>query len=325
MKVLVTGSSGFIGSHLVQTLVEAGHQVRALVHYNGAGRRGHLDDLSADHLKSVEIVHGDVTDNAQMHSLVSGCDAVCHLAALIGIPYSYEAPYSYNSTNVGGTLNMLEACRRVGIGRLIITSTSEVYGTAQYSPIDELHPLQGQSPYSASKIGADKFAESYFRSFDLPVVTLRPFNTYGPRQSARAIIPTVLTQALSGASEIRLGNLTPMRDLTFVKDTARAFCLALTAPGIEGETIHFGNGDAISIGDLAKLCLDVTGSKASIVTDAERHRPDKSEVGLLLCNPDKAAAKIGWQPSVTLREGLAQTTDWLVSRLHHYRPGEYAV
>ena len=325
MKVLVTGSSGFIGSHLVETLVEAGHQVRALVHYNGAGRRGHLDELSPEKLAGVEIVHGDVTDSAQMHTLVSGCDAVCHLAALIGIPYSYEAPYSYSATNVGGTLNVLEACRRAGTSRLIITSTSEVYGTAQYSPIDELHPLQGQSPYSASKIGADKFAESYFRSFDLPVVTLRPFNTYGPRQSARAIIPTVLTQALSGASEIRLGNLTPLRDLTFVKDTARAFFLALTTPGIDGETIHFGNGDAISVGDLARLCLDVTGSTATIVSDATRHRPDKSEVGLLLCNPEKAASKIGWHPEITLREGLSQTADWLASRLHHYRPGEYAV
>ena len=225
-KVLVTGAGGFIGSNVVEELVSAGYDVRALVHYNGRGDWGMLGQLSSDVLRSIEVLSGDVTDAAMVRSLVKGCDAVCHLAALIGIPYSYLAPASYVSTNVIGTMNILEACRDTCVQRIVVTSTSEVYGTAQYAPIDELHPLQAQSPYSASKIGADKLAESFFRSFDLPVVTLRPFNTYGPRQSARAIIPTVLTQALSGSKRIELGSLEPKRDLTFVHDTAR-FALPL--------------------------------------------------------------------------------------------------
>jgi dTDP-glucose 4,6-dehydratase len=229
------------------------------------------------------------------------------------------------ATNVNGTLNVLEACRAAKVGRLVVTSTSEVYGTARYTPIDEAHPLQGQSPYSASKIAADKLAEAYFCSFDLPVVTLRPFNTYGPRQSARAVIPTVLTQALAGAAEIRLGNLEPKRDLTFVEDTARAFLLAAETPGIEGEVIHFGQGEAVRVGDLAQRCLEAAGSKARLVSEVERQRPAKSEVGLLLCNAAKARSLLKWSPTVGLDEGIARTLGYLREHLAEYRASGYVV
>jgi len=325
MKILVTGAGGFIGSHLVERLVAVGHDVRALVRYNGRGDHGHLKGLPEDTRSAIEIVAGDVTDASQVRRMVKGCDAVCHLAALIGIPYSYEAPRSYADTNIYGTLNILEACRDSDVRRVVVTSTSEVYGTAQYAPIDEKHPLQGQSPYSASKIGGDKLAESFFTSFDLPVVTLRPFNTFGPRQSARAIIPTVLTQAISGAEEIQLGSLDPQRDLTFVTDTAEGFRLALETDSIEGETIHFGSGKAVTIGELAQRCLDVVGSKAKIVTSSDRVRPAKSEVGLLLCNPEKAGKLLKWTPQVTLDQGLAQTADYLRERIADYQIGKYAV
>lgn len=325
MKILVTGAGGFIGSHLVERLVSAGHDVRALVRYNGRGDQGHLKALPDELRTSLEVVTGDITDASYMRRLVDGCDAVCHLAALIGIPYSYEAPRSYVDTNVLGTLNILEACRDANTSRVVITSTSEVYGTARYAPIDEAHPLQGQSPYSASKIGADKLAESFFNSFDLPVVTLRPFNTFGPRQSARAIIPTVLTQAISGVTEIQLGSLDPQRDLTFVSDTAEGFRLAVETPGIEGQTIHFGSGKAVTIGDLAQRCLDVVGSSAKIVSANDRIRPAKSEVGLLLCNPEKANTLLGWKPQVTLDEGLARTADYLQRNLAAYDPLRYTV
>jgi len=284
-----------------------------------------LKTVPEDVRSAIEIVSGDVTDASQVRRLVQGCDAVCHLAALIGIPYSYEAPRSYVETNVLGTLNILEACRDSNIRRVVVTSTSEVYGTTRYTPIDEVHPLQGQSPYSASKIGADKLAESFFTSFNLPVVTLRPFNTYGPRQSARAIIPTVLTQAISGAKEIQLGSLDPQRDLTFVTDTAEGFRLAVETADIEGETIHFGSGKAVTIGELAQRCLDVVGSKAKIVTSSDRVRPAKSEVGLLLCNPEKAAKLLNWTPQVSLDQGLAQTADYLRERIADYQVGKYAV
>jgi NAD dependent epimerase/dehydratase len=325
MKILVTGAGGFIGSHLVERLVAVGHDVQALVRYNGRGDQGHLKALPEDIRSSIEIIAGDITDASHMRRLVTGCDAVCHLAALIGIPYSYEAPRSYADTNIFGTLNVLEACRDANISRVVITSTSEVYGTARYAPIDEQHPLQGQSPYSASKIGADKLAESFFNSFDLPVVTLRPFNTFGPRQSARAIIPTVLTQAISGAEEIQLGSLDPQRDLTFVTDTAEGFRLAVETPGIEGQTIHFGSGKAVTIGELAQRCLDVVGSKAKIVTSDDRIRPAKSEVGLLLCNPAKAKALLNWESKVSLDQGLAQTAEYLQRNLSHYDPRRYVV
>ena len=325
MKILVTGAGGFIGSHLVERLASAGHEVRALVRYNGRGDRGHLRDLPRELHSLVEVISGDITDASQVRRLVVGCDAVCHLAALIGIPYSYEAPRSYATTNIMGTLNVLEACRDHGVKRVVVTSTSEVYGTAQYAPIDELHPLQGQSPYSASKIAADKLAESFYTSFDLPVVTLRPFNTFGPRQSARAIIPTVLTQALSGATEIQLGSLDPQRDLTFVTDTAEGFRLAIETPDIEGETIHFGSGKAVTIGELAQRCLNVVGSTAKIVCAENRVRPAKSEVGLLLCNPGKAKSLLGWSPTMSLDEGLKQTAEYLRARLGEYDTGQYIV
>lgn len=325
MKILVTGAGGFIGSHVVERLSTAGHSVRALVRYNGRGDQGNLKAIPEDIRAAIEVVSGDVTDASQVRRLVSGCDAVCHLAALIGIPYSYDAPRSYVETNILGTLNFLEACRDAGTSRVVVTSTSEVYGTALYAPIDESHPLQGQSPYSASKIGADKLAESFFTSFDLPVVTMRPFNTFGPRQSARAVIPTVLTQAMAGAKEIQLGSLDPQRDLTFVTDTAEGFRLALETPGIEGQTIHFGSGKAVTIGELAQRCLNVIGSSARITTASDRIRPAKSEVGLLLCNPAKAGKLLNWAPKVTLDEGLSRTADYLREHLAEYDTRRYTV
>lgn len=325
MKALVTGAGGFIGSHVVETLIAKGWHVRALVHYNSQGHWGHLETSPVRDSPRLQVCLGDVTDSRQVQDLVQQGDVILHLAALIGIPYSYQAPESYVRTNVLGTLNILEAARRVGAARVVVTSTSEVYGTAQYAPIDEAHPLQGQSPYSASKIAADKLAESYHCSFGLPVVVLRPFNTYGPRQSARAIIPTVLTQALSGAETIHLGNLRPERDLTFVTDTARAFWLAGTQPDLDGQTVHFGQGKAISMGDLAQKCLDVTGSQARIVTDAERMRPAHSEVDLLLSDPSRAMQLLRWQPCVDLEEGLRHTADYIRTHLNLYKIGRYSV
>jgi NAD dependent epimerase/dehydratase len=325
MTILVTGAGGFIGSHVTELLLREGHKVRALVRYNSRGDVGHLGYLPPELHERIDIRAGDVADPFYIRDLVQGCEVVIHLAALIGIPYSYIAPSSYVATNVTGTLNILEACRQAKVHRVIVTSTSEVYGTALYSPINEKHPLQGQSPYSASKVGADKLAESYFRSSDLPVVTLRPFNTFGPRQSARAVIPTVLVQALSGAHEIELGNLEPKRDLTFVTDTARAFLLALEAPGIEGETIHFGQGKAWSIEEVAAACLKAVGSEAKIISVEHRVRPEKSEVRLLLCDATKAQALLGWKPQVSFEEGIRLTADYLARRLPEYRTREYTV
>ncbi len=326
MKYLVTGAGGFIGSHLVEALVRAGLPTRALIHYNSRGSLGHLADLYREgQQEDLELRFGDVTDSCLVRELIEGCDVVFHLAALIGIPYSYGAPASYVSTNIIGTLNMLQACREIGVKRLIVTSTSEVYGTARYTPIDEAHPLHGQSPYSATKIAADKLAESFFCSFDLPLVILRPFNTYGPRQSARAVIPAILAQALSGAEEIRLGSLSPKRDLTFVEDTARAFMLAAEKPGIEGETIHFGQGMAYSVMDIAERCLKVVGSKARIVSVELRRRPEKSEVGLLLCDASKAKRLLGWLPRFSFDDGLLATAKYLRAHMDQYRPEDYAI
>lgn len=323
--ILITGAGGFIGSHVVQFLLEHGHTVWAFVHYNSLGQWGYLQAFASRPHDRLKVIAGNVADTRCVEEAVDGCDIVLHLAALIGIPYSYHAPESYVTTNIRGTLNVLEACRKLKIKRLVVTSTSEVYGTAIYTPIDEKHPLQGQSPYSATKIAADKMAEAYFRSFDLPVVTLRPFNTYGPRQSARAVIPTILAQALSGEEEIHLGSLKPKRDLTFVEDTARAFVLAAEAKGIEGETIHFGQGEAVSIGDLAQLCLEVAGSKARIVTQAQRRRPEKSEVGLLLCDASKAKRLLNWSPRILLKEGLSRTAEYIREHLSEYRTKEYVI
>jgi NAD dependent epimerase/dehydratase len=325
MRMLVTGAGGFIGSHVVEALLREGHSVRALVHYNSRGSWGHLDGLESHSVENLDVRLGDITDPYLVRDLVVGCDIVFHLAALIGIPYSYHAPASYVATNINGTLNVLEACRQAKTRRVIVTSTSEVYGTARYAPIDEAHPLQGQSPYSASKIAADKLAESFFCSFDLPVVILRPFNTYGPRQSARAIIPTVLTQALAGANEIHLGNLEPRRDLTFVEDTAQAFMLAATAPNIEGETIHFGQGKEISIRDLVAKCLSAVDSQAELVSSSDRQRPERSEVGLLLCDAAKARRLLGWEPKISLDEGLRRTAEYLRTHLVQYRTKDYLI
>jgi NAD dependent epimerase/dehydratase len=326
MKCLVTGAGGFIGSHLVEALLRAGVHTRALVRYTSRNSPGHLGHLcQPSPQEGLELRFGDVTDPYLMQDLVVGCEVVFHLAALIGIPYSYNAPASYVNANVVGTLNVLRACREARVRRLIVTSTSEVYGTARYTPIDEGHPLHGQSPYSASKIAADKLAESFFCSFDLPVVILRPFNTYGPRQSARAVIPAVLVQALSGADEIHLGSLTPKRDLTFVEDTVQAFMLAAEKPGIEGETIHFGQGMAYSVEEVARRCLNAVGSNARIVSEEKRRRPGKSEVDLLLCDASKAKRLLGWSPRFSLEEGLLATADYLRAHMDQYRPADYAI
>ncbi len=324
--VVVTGAGGFIGSHVVVQLLDRGGRGRARVRPRGRGGRGHLEGLrNSAPAAGLEVRQGDVTDAAQVRALVRDADVVLHLAALIGIPYSYEAPASYVATNTVGTLNVLQACRELGTRRVVITSTSEVYGTARAVPMGEDHPLQAQSPYAASKIAADKLAESFHLSYGLPVVVLRPFNTYGPRQSARALIPTVLSQVLSGAHEIRLGNLAPRRDMTFVEDTARAFVLAAEAPGIEGETLHFGSGTTHSVGEIARICRDTLGSSIPITCDPERQRPGPSEVELLQCNPSRAVERLGWRARVPLAEGVALTAEWVRAHLSAFAPGSYSV
>jgi NAD dependent epimerase/dehydratase len=325
MPVLVTGAGGFIGSHVVESLLAQGRQVRALVHYNGAGRKGFLEEVGRKARGRLEIVAGDVRDASLMDELVRGCSSVAHLAALIGIPYSYRAAESYVDTNVRGTLNILEACRRNKVRRVVVTSTSEVYGTAQSVPMDESHPLRAQSPYAATKIAADQLALSYHRSHGLPVVVLRPFNTYGPRQSARAVLPTILTQILSGRKTIALGNVAPRRDLTFVTDTARAFVAALDQKGIDGEVIHFGQGAAVSVQELAELCFHVLKKRVRVATAGGRVRPNKSEVDLLLCDASKAQERLGWKPLVSLEEGIRQTAAYVRKNLSAYRPDEYTL
>ena len=320
-SALVTGAGGFIGSHLTALLLQEGWRVRALVHYNGAGRHGWLE--GREH-PALEVVMGDVNDPAQMRTVAQGCDTIFHLAALIAIPYSYVAPHSYVQTNVVGTLNLLEAARQAGVGRFIHTSTSETYGTARYTPIDEQHPLQGQSPYSATKIGADKLVESYWRSFGLPAITVRPFNTYGPRQSARAVIPNIIVQALAGP-EVKLGALDPVRDLTFVGDTAAGFLAAALAPAEAlGQTINLGTGEAVTIGELAELIFAELGGGFRIVADEARMRPAQSEVFKLISDNRLAAQLVGWTPRIGLAEGLRHTIAWLREHRHLYRPREYA-
>ena len=321
-KVLVTGAGGFIGSHLTEALVTAGAQVRAMVHYNSAGRRGWLDQSPLKN--DMEIVAGDITDGGSVSAAMQGRDVVFHLAALIAIPYSYSAPLSYVQTNIVGTLNVLEAARRLGTSRVIQTSTSEVYGTAQFVPISESHPLQGQSPYSASKIGADKLAESYFRSFDLPVVTVRPFNTYGPRQSARAVLPTIITQCLAGKT-VRLGSLTPTRDLNFVSDTAAGFMACAAHPDAVGRTLNIGSGREISVGDLAQLTASLIGADVRIECEDQRLRPPGSEVERLLADNRLAAEVVGWKPAVSLETGLQRTIDWFRENAGSYRADVYNV
>jgi NAD dependent epimerase/dehydratase len=323
-KVVVTGAGGFIGSHLVSRLVAEGARVKALVHYNSRGCFGNLEYVPAEVKAATEVVFGNVRDPYAMRALVEGSDTVFHLAALIGIPYSYVNPNDVVETNVLGTLNMLNAARDCGVHRLIITSTSETYGTAQYAPIDECHPLQGQSPYSASKIGADKLAESYYRSFSLPVATVRPFNTYGPRQSTRAIIPTVLTQALAKKT-IHVGSLIPRRDFTYVSDTVAGFVCVAASDRCLGEVINIGTGFDVSVGDLIATVQKITGHILPLQVDEERVRPANSEVMRLVCDNRKAKLLADWEPAVSLEEGLTRTAEWIRAHMELYPRLNYAI
>jgi NAD dependent epimerase/dehydratase len=324
-RVLVTGAGGFIGSHLVEMLVAEGADVRALVHYNSRNDWAQMQRIPADIANAVDIQTGDIRDPFFVNRVVAGTDIVFHLAALIPIPYSYVAPSEFVDTNVKGTLNVLEAVRSHAIERIVHTSTSETYGTAIYTPIDEQHPLQGQSPYSASKIGADKLAESYWRSFETPVVTIRPFNTYGPRQSARAFLPTVLTQALAGSDAIRVGSLDPVRDMNYVEDTVRGFVLGAVVGGVEGGTFNLGSGRGVSMGQLLKTCLEVTGSSAVVEVDEARVRPGKSEVMELICDASRAQHELGWHSTRSLEEGVRRTAAWISENLGDFKPDIYNV
>jgi dTDP-glucose 4,6-dehydratase len=321
-KVLVTGAGGFIGSHLTERLVELGAATRAFVHYNGAGTWGWLD--SSPIKEQLEVVAGDLADRDSVRHAVMGMDVVFHLGALIAIPYSYGAPSSYVHTNIEGTLNVLQSAREFSVARVLHTSTSEVYGTARYVPIDERHPLQGQSPYSASKIGADKIAEAFHLSFGVPVVTVRPFNTFGPRQSARAVVPTIISQLLAGPN-VRLGNLEPTRDMNYVANTVSAFLRAAEVDAAVGRTINFGSGREISIGDLARLIARLMNRELKIVNADERHRPPNSEVERLMASNEQARELLGWTPQVSLEDGLAYTIPWVQENLDRFRIGTYAV
>lgn len=322
-RVLVTGAGGFIGSHLCEALVERGAEVTAMIRYTARADWGNLEFLPDAKKAALKVVAGDIADGYFVGRQVAGQDTVFHLAALIGIPYSYVAPVSYINTNVTGTVNVLEAARQHAIRRVVHTSTSETYGTARYTPIDEKHPLQGQSPYSASKISADMMAESYFRSFATPVATIRPFNTYGPRQSARAVIPTIITQALA-AKEIKLGTLSPVRDMTFVKDTAEGFIKIAEADAALGKITNVGYGKGLTIGDLAQKILGLMNVTKPIRTEAERQRPEASEVFELICD-NTQAKQLGWEPRYSLDEGLRQTIDFISQNLDRFRIGHYAV
>lgn len=309
-NVLVTGSDGFIGSHLVEELLNEGCKIRAFVYYNSFNTWGWLDSFPKGKLDQIEIFTGDIRDPNGVRTAMKGIDIVFHLAALIAIPYSYHSPDSYVDTNIKGTLNVLQAARDEGCEKILVTSTSEVYGTAQYVPIDEKHPFQGQSPYSATKIGADRIAESFYRSFEMPVVIVRPFNTFGPRQSARAVIPTIITQLLDGAEEIKLGSLHPTRDFVYVKDTAQGFIELAKSDKTIGEEINIATQDEVSIGDLAQNMVDQINPKAKIVTDDVRIRPGKSEVERLLGANAKIKSLTNWAPKYDLTKGLAETIEW---------------
>ncbi len=321
-KVLVTGAGGFIGSHLVERLVAEGASVRAFVRYNSRGDAGLLKLIPQETLQQIQIVAGDIRDPDAISKAMENCNLVFHLGALISIPYSYLHPHEVAEANVMGSLNVLLAAQKLKVERLIHTSTSEVYGTALRVPIDETHPLQGQSPYSASKIGADKLAESFHCAYNLPVVTVRPFNTFGPRQSARAVIPTIITQAL-GQSVIRLGNLDSTRDFTFVSDTVDGFIKAAETPGVEGKTMNLGTGSEIKIGDLVEKIIRLTGSSAQIEIDQSRLRPTDSEVMRLLSNNNLARTTLHWEPRVSLDDGLQQTIAWIKNHLHLFQIGSY--
>jgi NAD dependent epimerase/dehydratase len=323
-RVLVTGAGGFIGSHLCEICLSAGAQVRALVHYNSLNDWGMLEDLGGKRLDSIEVVAGDLRDAGFVRRAVRGCDRVFHLGALIGIPYSYSNPGDVVQTNVLGTFNILQSCLDSGVGRVVHTSTSEVYGTAQYVPMDENHPLNPQSPYAATKIAGDKLAESYYRTFGLPVVILRPFNTYGPRQSPRAVIPTIILQALKSKT-VRLGSLAPRRDLTFVKDTARGFLAAATVSGIEGLTIQLGSQKEVSVGDLVALVGEILNKKLKVIPDSGRYRPEKSEVQRLYASNRNAKERLDWRPEVTLENGIERTIRWFRDRADRYKEKIYHI
>lgn len=324
-KILVTGADGFIGSHLTEELVKQGHEVRAFVYYNSFNSWGWLDNFPEDIISEIEIFPGDIRDPNGVKEAMKGVDEVYHLAALIAIPFSYHSPDSYVDTNIKGTLNVLQAARDLGTKRVLVTSTSEVYGTAQYVPIDEKHPYQGQSPYSATKIGADRIAESFYRSFDTPVTIVRPFNTYGPRQSARAVIPTIITQLLAGYEEIKLGDLTPTRDFNYVKDTVQGFIEIAKSENTIGEEINIATQRETSIGELAEELIRQINPNAKIVTDKQRLRPEKSEVNRLLGSNEKIKKLTNWEPKYTLETGLAETIEWFKKNMDKYKAGIYNI
>lgn len=324
-KVLVTGSEGFIGSHLTERLVEIGAEVTALVQYNSFNNWGWIDTFEKNIKDSIKVVTGDVREYDGMKRIIKGQDVVFHLAALIAIPYSYLSPMAYVRTNVEGTTNILEACRDYDVQKIVHTSTSETYGTALYVPIDEKHPMQGQSPYSASKIGADKIAESFYRSFNLPVATIRPFNTYGPRQSARAVIPTIISQILAGETEIKLGSLTPTRDFNYVKDTAEAFIKIAESDETIGEVINAGSNYEISIGDTVKKIINIMGKDIKIVCDEERIRPEKSEVNRLWADNTKIKELTEWTTQYSIDDGLEETVEWIKNNMQYFKTDIYNV
>jgi len=323
--ILITGADGFIGSHVVEALLEEGCKVKAFVYYNSFNSWGWLDSFSKQQLDGIEIFAGDIRDPNGVRTAMKGVDVVLHLAALIAIPFSYHSPDNYVDTNIKGTLNILQAARDLGIEKILVTSTSEVYGTALYVPIDEKHPKQGQSPYSATKIGADSIAESFYRSFNMPITIVRPFNTYGPRQSARAVIPTIITQLLSGQKEVKLGAVHPTRDLVFVKDTAQGFLELAKADNVGGEEINIATENEISVGDLANKLIQQINPSAMVVSEDLRMRPEKSEVERLLGSREKITRLTGWQPKYSLDEGLAETISWFSDKnnLARYKANIY--
>ena len=322
-KILVTGADGFIGSHLTEALLDRGYEVKAFVYYNSFNSWGWLDSLPPERLKQIEIFSGDIRDPNGVRTAMDGVDMVFHLAALIAIPFSYHSPDSYVDTNIKGTLNVLQAARTLNLDRIVITSTSEVYGTAQYVPIDEKHPFQGQSPYSATKIGADRLAESFYRSFGLPISIARPFNTFGPRQSARAVIPTIITQLLAGKKEIELGSLTPTRDFNYVKDTVSGFIAIAESENTVGQEINIATQQEISIGDLAKEIISQINPKVRIVCDEQRIRPENSEVNRLLGSNEKIKRLTNWSPKYTFEQGIAETIDWIRNNMGVYKTELY--
>ncbi|MEG6522885.1 GDP-mannose 4,6-dehydratase [Desulfotomaculum sp. 1211_IL3151] len=321
-KILVTGAGGFIGSHLTEELVKMGAEVTAMIHYNSNNSWGNLEWLDPRVKDQLKVIPGNIEDAHFVHKVTRGQDIVFHLAALIAIPYSYDAPLNYVRTNVEGTTNIMHACMENQVSKVVHTSTSETYGTAIYAPIDEKHPLQGQSPYSATKIGADKIAESYYLSFGLPVATIRPFNTFGPRQSARAVIPTIISQGLA-EKHIKLGSLTPVRDLNYVKDTVQGFLKIAQSANSIGQVINVGQGQGITIGELAQKILQVMGVDKPIVTDPERIRPEKSEVFKLICDHSKAKELVGWEPSYTLEQGLIETVEFVTKNINLFKTNIY--